>query len=179
MKTAFKTLAKAIATLSKKNSALALFAAAMLMCGAGAALAAPATIGPHSSPNVYTNLVVPATIASGTFSNLTSQPITIVPGKGVGLEWSFTGGGTTDVTSPYATNVVQVASDITGTNFVSLVSVTAKLNGTTTVTGYTNFPPGFIDSGAQIRVSQVGNGDTNTLTVNRVRLTRAQNLLPQ
>ena len=160
---------KQITSLIRKIRKLALVA---LMTGCSAQAATQ--IGPANlTPNYYTNLTIPATVASGTTSNLVSQPMLVNPGYGIGLEVCSTN-GTSATTLSNCTATINITVD--GTNWQS--ATYASLTWTHSSAGtrfYTNFPASMFDGAKAVRVKSVVNNDTNnTATLGSIILSRAR-----
>jgi hypothetical protein len=131
--------------------------AALFLAGLMAVpLSAQLTIVSQPS-NTYTNLIIPAVITAGGVSNLTSQPISITPGLGIGLQATYVG---TALSTSNTTVKVNVSMD--GTNYMTTapITITFALTGTTTNTVYTNFGSVFFESARTVRVDSWTSVDT-------------------
>lgn len=166
---------------SKLNSALTRVGLTLGLSLAlvGAANAAPGVIGPNVWPNTVTNLTVPATVSAGATSNLVSQPIKVVPGQDLSIAADVTGGGTTDLGAKTCTVNGMVSID--GTNFTGskYIPFVLKFNlaDTNRFVAYTNIASSTFGGAASVGVLSVANADSNTLTINSIKLGHARVVL--
>lgn len=124
---------------------------------------------------VYTNITSPATVIAGATSNFVSQPFAIQPGRGIGVGWDVTGGGTGNFANSNVTVKVNILQY--GTNWPTTAPIVFgfALNDTNSARGYTNLPATLFDGARAVRLENIANGDgTNAITPNRFTLSRGK-----
>lgn len=103
-------------------------------------------------------ITVPGTIVAGGTSNLTSQPVLIHPGYGVGLE--YVSSSTNATTTSNLTFKINVSKDRTNFQTTAPFSLVKPMTGSTTNRFWTNYPASILDSMGWIQVDSIQNGDT-------------------
>lgn len=115
-----------------------------------------------------TNL--PAILETGSLSNLTSQPIDILPGRGIGLELYFAG------TNAGTANVVancDLSKDGINWTTEGVLKLVTPMTGTTAKRAGTNFPPWLFDGWRKFRVTSLTNAHTASVFPTNATITRA------
>jgi hypothetical protein len=125
----------------------------------------------YNTPDLFTNVLTSQAVTAGANSNLTSLPVVINPGFGIGLGAKLRNASTSANTN--AGIFINVTQD--GTNWPSppayLVAVPHVAN--TTNWWATNLPAAWFDGFMKMRVESVTNNDlANTVTFDAVSLSR-------
>jgi hypothetical protein len=121
------------------------------------------------SVNYGTTVVTgPYMVTTGASSNLTSIPIPVKPGYGVGIEAYFAG-----TNAGTALLVLNIDTSQDGSTWTTRAPGTGLrvgfvMNGATATRAYTNLPSALFDSAHSIRITQVTNAHTDSLFVSNI-----------
>lgn len=142
----------------------------MLALAFVSALMSAAPAEAQVTPTSYTALTgIPASVAGGATSNLTSTAIDVRQGKGMAVFAYFAG------TNASATSALTLTfgTSYDGTNYSTTgggLTLAPVANGTTAVRAYTNFPPDLLNNVQKVKLLSLANANdaTNTLFITNI-----------
>lgn len=120
--------------------------------GMASVLALPAMA--QVTPNRVTTCVIPAVIAAGATSNVTSTAVSVLQGKGLSFLPTFAATGASVSNAVFS---FQVSADGTTYTTTTPLTLTVTHNGTTTVTGWALWDPTELNHVAWIKLVSVQN----------------------
>lgn len=133
-----------------------------------ASLAPPACAQVGLVPRTTTLTNIPGVIAASFSSNVNSGVFPIYKGRGFSAFAKTAGTNAALISGVTNTITFDVSFDGTNWSTAAPLALVSVFNGTTAVTGWTNFPPALVDNVRYGRVRTIYNGHTNSLFVSNI-----------